>query len=125
VAPAAPDGYLYTDRPNAVGRHLAEVHDHLRQELSQVRDLLRQVKPRMRAGRARAVLNEMTMRQNNWTLGAYCAAYCSMITQHHGLEDQAIFPHLRRAVNPGGAVNTTRVHRVGTRCRMRGQAAKP
>jgi hemerythrin-like domain-containing protein len=46
------------------------------------------------------VLNEMTMRQNNWTLGAYCAAYCSMITQHHGLEDRAVFPHLRRA-DPG------------------------
>ncbi len=54
----------------------------------------------MTAGRARAALSEMTMRQNNWTLGAYCAAYCSMITQHHGLEDRAIFPHLRRA-DPG------------------------
>jgi hypothetical protein len=43
------------------------------------------------------VLNQMTMRQNNWTLGAYCAAYCTVITQHHGLEDRVIFPGLRRA----------------------------
>ncbi|WP_242624261.1 hemerythrin domain-containing protein [Micromonospora kangleipakensis] len=43
------------------------------------------------------MLNEMTMRQNNWTLGAYCAAYCTAVTQHHGLEDNSIFPHLRRA----------------------------
>jgi hemerythrin-like domain-containing protein len=101
VAPPAPEGYVYTSRGQAVGRHLAEVHDHLRQELSQVRDLLAQVQQgSMSAGRARAVLNEMTMRQNNWTLGAYCAAYCSMITQHHGLEDRAVFPHLRRA-DPG------------------------
>jgi len=101
VGPPAQKGYVYTDRAKAVGRHLVEVHDHLRQELSQVRDLLRQVKQgSMTAGRARAVLNEMTMRQNNWTLGAYCAAYCSMLTQHHGLEDRAIFPHLRRA-DPG------------------------
>ena len=42
----------------------------------------------------------MTMRQNNWTLGAYCAAYCTLFTQHHGLEDRAVFPHLRRA-DPG------------------------
>ena len=42
----------------------------------------------------------MTMRQNNWTLGAYCEAYCGLVTQHHGLEDQAVFPHLRRS-DPG------------------------
>ena len=73
----------------------------MRQELAQIRDLLEQVKQgSVTAGRARAVLNEMTMRQNNWTLGAYCAAYCSLITQHHGLEDRAVFPHLRLA-DPG------------------------
>ena len=101
VAPPAPDGYVYSELGQAVGRHLAEVHEHLRSELSQVRDLLEQVKHgSVTAGGARAVLNQLTMRQNNWTLGAYCAAYCTMITQHHGLEDRAIFPHLRRA-DPG------------------------
>ena len=100
-APRAPAGYAYSERGKAVGRHLAEVHDHLRQELAQIRDLLEQVmQGSVTAGRARAVLNEMTIRQNIWTLGAYCAAYCSMITQHHGLEDRAVFPHLRRA-DPG------------------------
>ncbi len=101
VAPPAPAGYVYSELGQAVGRHLAEVHDHLRAELGQVRDLLEQVKQgSVTARRARAVLNQMTMRQNNWTLGEYCAAYCTMITQHHGLEDRAIFPHLRRA-DPG------------------------
>jgi hemerythrin-like domain-containing protein len=38
----------------------------------------------------------MAMRQNNWTLGAYCAAYCGLLTQHHGIEDTAVFPYLRR-----------------------------
>jgi hemerythrin-like domain-containing protein len=37
----------------------------------------------------------MTMRQNQWTLGAYCESYCRIVTGHHSLEDQAIFPHLR------------------------------
>jgi hemerythrin-like domain-containing protein len=36
------------------------------------------------------------MRRNNWALGAYCASYCRMVNGHHGLEDAAIFPHLRR-----------------------------
>jgi alkanesulfonate monooxygenase SsuD/methylene tetrahydromethanopterin reductase-like flavin-dependent oxidoreductase (luciferase family) len=100
-APPAPPRQEYSARGLAVGRHLAEVHDHLRHELDQIHDLVEQVKRgSVTAGAARAALNQMTLRQNNWTLGAYCAAYCSMITAHHGLEDTAIFPHLRRA-DPG------------------------
>jgi alkanesulfonate monooxygenase SsuD/methylene tetrahydromethanopterin reductase-like flavin-dependent oxidoreductase (luciferase family) len=97
VAPPAPAGHVYPRRAQAVGQHLVEVHDHLRDELGQVRDLLQQVKAgSVSAGRARAALNELTMRQNNWTLGAYCASYCGLVTQHHSIEDESIFPHLRR-----------------------------
>ncbi len=39
----------------------------------------------------------MTMRQNKWTLGTYCEAYCRIVTAHHSLEDQGMFPGLRRA----------------------------
>jgi alkanesulfonate monooxygenase SsuD/methylene tetrahydromethanopterin reductase-like flavin-dependent oxidoreductase (luciferase family)/iron-sulfur cluster repair protein YtfE (RIC family) len=101
VAPAAPAGHHYTARGRAVGRHLVDVHDGLRQELQQLRDLLEQVRQgAVSAGRARAAINELTLRQNNWTLGAYCANYCTVLTQHHGIEDQSIFPHLRRS-DPG------------------------
>ncbi|MFJ6197460.1 LLM class flavin-dependent oxidoreductase [Micromonospora sp. NPDC092111] len=101
VAPPAPAGHVYTPHGQAVGGHLVDVHDHLRQELTQVRDLLDQVRRGVvSAGDARGVLNRMTMRQNDWTLGAYCAAYCAVVTQHHGLEDNSVFPHLRRA-DPG------------------------
>jgi hemerythrin-like domain-containing protein len=48
-------------------------------------------------GAARSVINTMTMRQNNWTLGAYCASYCRIVTSHHTLEDRSVFPHLRRS----------------------------
>jgi hemerythrin-like domain-containing protein len=96
-APPAPAGHVYTDRGQAIGQHLIEVHDHLRRELAQVRGVLDQVKQgAMTAGRARHLLHQMTMRQNNWTLGAYCAAYCSLVTQHHAIEDQSVFPHLRQ-----------------------------
>lgn len=100
-APPAPDGYVYTRHGRAVGQHLAQVHDHLRSELSQIRELLRQVKQgSLDIGRAREAISEMTMRQNNWTLGAYCASYCAIVAGHHALEDEAVFPHLRRA-DPG------------------------
>ncbi|MEU1603121.1 LLM class flavin-dependent oxidoreductase [Micromonospora matsumotoense] len=101
VAPPAPAGHVYSPQAQAAGGHLVDVHDHLRRELSEIRDLLDQVRRGVvSAGDARGVLNRMTLRQNNWTLGAYCAAYCTLVTQHHGLEDDAIFPHLRRA-DPG------------------------
>jgi hemerythrin-like domain-containing protein len=101
TAPLAPGGYPYSRRGKLIGNHLKDVHDHLRAELSQVRDLLRQVKQhQLTAAQAREQVNELSMRQNNWTLGAYCAQYCAIVTGHHGLEDQAIFPHLRQS-DPG------------------------
>ncbi|HEY6573883.1 MAG TPA: hemerythrin domain-containing protein, partial [Mycobacterium sp.] len=39
-------------------------------------------------------LNEMVLRQNDWTLGGLCARYCGVVAQHHGVEDAAVFPHL-------------------------------
>lgn len=98
VAPAPPPGAVYSRHGRAIGAHLIEVHDHLRSELDQVRDLIAQVRAgTLDAGAARSVINEMTMRQNDWTLGAYCAAYCRVVTAHHTLEDEGIFPHLRSA----------------------------
>ena len=54
----------------------------------------------MAPGDARSALNEMALRQNDWTLGAFCSRYCAVVTQHHGIEDDAIFPHLARS-EPG------------------------
>ncbi len=92
---AAPSGG-YTRSGRAASAELVAVHDMLREELATVRDLILQVqKGAIDAGRARSEINEMTMRQNNWTLGAYCESYCRVVTHHHGLEDAAVFPRLR------------------------------
>jgi alkanesulfonate monooxygenase SsuD/methylene tetrahydromethanopterin reductase-like flavin-dependent oxidoreductase (luciferase family) len=85
----------YARRGALVGQHLVDVHDTLRSELSELRNVLAQVRDgAMSAGDARSALNDMTLRQNDWTLGAFCARYCGALSQHHGLEDEAIFPHL-------------------------------
>ncbi len=97
-APPAPSRVVYSERAQAVGQHLVDVHDHLRRELEQLRDVLRQVQQGVStAARARAALNDMALRQNNWTLGAFCASYCRLVSEHHHIEDSAVFPHLRRA----------------------------
>jgi hemerythrin-like domain-containing protein len=50
----------------------------------------------------------MTLRQNNWALGAYCASYCRVVNGHHSLEDSGIFPHLKRS-EPGVAAVVDRL----------------
>lgn len=92
-----PSGEAFSRTGVAIASHLIDVHDHLRKELDQIRDLVTQVRAAGLAavGDAREQLHAMTLRQNSWTLGAYCAAYCSLITGHHNLESSGIFPHLR------------------------------
>jgi hemerythrin-like domain-containing protein len=94
--PESPPDVTYTRVGRAIGSHLITVHDHLREELSQIRRLVESVEAGdVSPGDAIDSLSEFTLRQNNWTIGAYCAAYYRMIAMHHGLEDSAVFPHLR------------------------------
>ena len=94
--PTAQEQATYGPAQLAVPQHLIDVHDHLRAELAQVRDVVEQVvRGHLQVGAARSAVNSMTMRQNNWTLGAYCESYCRIVTGHHSLEDAAVFPHLR------------------------------
>ena len=96
--PPAGPGTTYTRRGRLVGQHLIDVHDGLRAELVELREILGQVRAgALAAGDARSALNEMALRQNDWTLGAFCSRYCALVAQHHGIEDDAILPHLARS----------------------------
>jgi hypothetical protein len=97
TGPARDPARTYTPRQQAEGQHLIDVHDHLRGELDQIYDLIDQVAAgTLDAGAARSAINEMTVRQNNWTLGTYCESYCRVVTVHHTIEDQSMFPYLRQ-----------------------------
>lgn len=98
TGPAPEPGRAYTPDEQASGQHLVDIHDALRSELARVHDLV----DRIAAGTsdvatARSAISTMTMRQNKWTVGTYCEAYCRIVTTHHAVEDQAMFPGLRRA----------------------------
>ncbi|RKN45375.1 LLM class flavin-dependent oxidoreductase [Micromonospora endolithica] len=96
TGPARDDTRTYTAHDLATAQHLVEVHDGLRAELAQLYDIIDQVSAgTLGAGAARSHINTMTIRQNKWTLGTYCESYCRIVTTHHTLEDQGLFPHLR------------------------------
>jgi len=98
TGPAPDPQRRYTPQEQAAGRHLVDVHDHLRAELAQLRDLVEQVAAGSTDPAAvRSYINRMTIRQNNWTLGTFCETYCRTLTNHHMLEDRSVFPHLRRS----------------------------
>ncbi|HEX3931503.1 MAG TPA: hemerythrin domain-containing protein [Nocardioides sp.] len=88
----------YPPDQEAFHGHLVQIHDHLRAELTRLHDLVEEVRRGvLTAGDARAAVHAMSLRQNNWTLGAYCQSYCGFVNGHHTLEDTSVFPHLRRA----------------------------
>ena len=93
-----PPPMTYTESQRAAGQHLVDVHDHFRGELATILDLVQQVGAGGRdPGGVRSAIHAMTLRQNNWTVGAYCASYCRLLTTHHTLEDVSLFPQLRAA----------------------------
>ena len=102
---AEPGDAPYSATQLATADHLVQVHDHLRGELERLQGLVEEVRRGLlSAGDARAGVQAMTIRQNNWTLGAYCQSYCGFVNGHHSLEDASVFPHLRRAEPAVGPV---------------------
>jgi Hemerythrin HHE cation binding domain len=86
----------YSEAGQALARDLVGVHNHLRGELAQLRDMIAQVADgSLDPGAARSEISKLTMRQNQWTVGAYCESYCRLVGTHHTIEDQALFPGLR------------------------------
>ena len=81
-------------------RNLVAIHDHLRSELEQIGQAVNQVAAgELTPVAARSLISRMTLRQNHWTLGSFCASYCRIVTIHHAVEDTHMFPNLA-AVQP-------------------------
>ncbi|MEU0743694.1 LLM class flavin-dependent oxidoreductase [Streptomyces sp. NPDC006134] len=98
TGPPSDPGRRYTPRQEEPARNLIAAHDQLREDLARLREIVGQVLAEtLDAGQARSELQKLSMRQNSWTLGAYCASYCRVTTLHHLREDDDLFPHLRRA----------------------------
>ncbi|GLW09002.1 hypothetical protein Misp01_41320 [Microtetraspora sp. NBRC 13810] len=94
-----------TPAQRAKGQRLVQVHNHLRQEMKQIVDAVDQVAAgRTQVAALRDMINQLTMRQNYWSLGAFCASYCRLLTVHHTIEDAELFPRIRERQESLGPV---------------------
>jgi alkanesulfonate monooxygenase SsuD/methylene tetrahydromethanopterin reductase-like flavin-dependent oxidoreductase (luciferase family) len=90
------DGATTTRGGEASAQMLVNVHAHLRSELEQIRGVVAEVAAgHSSPALARSLINRMSMRQNYWSLGAFCATYCRLLTIHHALEDANLFVDLK------------------------------
>jgi len=88
---------LVTAAGRASQQTLLQVHDHLRQELVEIQTAATAVaEGQLDPAAARALINRLSLRQNYWALGAFCARYCRVVSLHHTIEDRHMFPALRR-----------------------------
>lgn len=86
-----------TPAQRELSQHLAAVHDQFRTELARVREVVDEVAAGgTAAADLRSLVDRMTLRQNLWTMGTFCASYCRLVTLHHTIEDTAMFPELAR-----------------------------
>ena len=110
LAPAPDPAASYTESDRSYARDLVGVHDHLRSELAQLRAMISQVAAgSLDVATARSEINKLTMRQNQWTVGAYCESYCRLVGLHHTIESTQLFPGLSR-LDSGLAPVTERLH---------------
>ncbi|MFI2737595.1 LLM class flavin-dependent oxidoreductase [Streptomyces sp. NPDC018711] len=98
VGPPADRERRYPRREQEPARNLVAAHDQLRSDLDRLCELVREVlADTLSPGDARSEIQRLSLRQNSWTLGAYCASYCRITTLHHTREDEDLFPYLRRS----------------------------
>jgi hypothetical protein len=97
LAPAPDPAARYNESDRSYARELVGVHNHLRSELDGLRDMISQVAAgSLDVATARSEINKLTMRQNQWTVGAYCESYCRLVGLHHTIESTQLFPGLSR-----------------------------
>jgi alkanesulfonate monooxygenase SsuD/methylene tetrahydromethanopterin reductase-like flavin-dependent oxidoreductase (luciferase family)/hemerythrin-like domain-containing protein len=90
------EGAKTTRGGEASAQMLVNVHAHLRSELEQIRGVVAEVASgHSSPALARSLINRMSMRQNYWSLGAFCATYCRVLTIHHAIEDSNLFVDLQ------------------------------
>lgn len=94
--PKAPKIENLTPAQRHQGRRLSLYHNMHRQQLREVASAMVQIDDSLLMK-----ISALDMRHNFKVFGNMCGAECQMLSGHHGIEDQAIFPLLHEAGDAG------------------------
>lgn len=100
--PSAPAFNVVREGQRDAGRHLAAIHRHYLMDMARIMAVLR----RIEAGDApteelHQIVLAADMSQNLRAFGNLCGQECQVLTMHHNIEQQAIFPQLESTGNAG------------------------
>jgi iron-sulfur cluster repair protein YtfE (RIC family) len=94
--PKAPKIENLTSAQRRQGRRLSLFHNYHREQLRDVESAMVQIDDSLLAK-----ISELDMRHNFKVFGNLCGQECQMLSGHHGIEDQAVFPVLHEAGDAG------------------------
>lgn len=84
-----------TPAQRAPGQHLAAVHNHLRENMQVLGELIERASAgSVSAAEVAAETASLGMIANYRRFGNLCGQHCQFVNAHHSIEDQAIFPAL-------------------------------
>jgi iron-sulfur cluster repair protein YtfE (RIC family) len=86
-----------TSPGEALFQELLWVHDMLRRDLATVRELADRVAAGLETDLLQAALDDLRTNSALWKFRANCLYYCRFVHHHHTLEDEHMFPALRRS----------------------------
>jgi predicted glycoside hydrolase/deacetylase ChbG (UPF0249 family) len=95
--PEAPRLEGLTPRQREPGRHLVMVHNHLRENMGMLAQLIEQASAgTVSPAEVEARTSNLAMVANYRRFGNLCGQHCQFVDMHHSIEDQAIFPAIAR-----------------------------
>lgn len=93
--PRAPKLENLTLEQKAPGRHLRTIHNHLRDSVTQLRQMVDAVEAGEKSAMdAAAEAEAMAMISNYRQFGNLCGQHCQFVHAHHSIEDAHLFPVL-------------------------------
>ena len=94
--PKAPKIENLTPTQRRQGRRLSLYHNYHREQLREVESAMVQIDDALLEK-----ISALDMRHNFKVFGNLCGQECQMLSGHHGIEDQAMFPILHQAGDTG------------------------
>jgi len=86
-----------TESQRAPGRHLKEVHDHLRDNIVTLGKLIERASAGgVTPAEIASETDDLAMVANYRRFGNLCGQYCQFVHTHHSIEDAHLFPALAR-----------------------------